>query len=141
MPSDTLAIVTMPLDGLRILVVEDEPDSLEVLTMLLTVHGATVTAAASAREALDLLTEARPDILVSDIGMPGEDGYALIRKIRAMSVERGGHIPAIALTGFATPIARAAAFAAGFQAHLAKPVEPDKLVSMIKSLVRTPAES
>jgi CheY-like chemotaxis protein len=89
------------LKGLRVLVVEDEPDSRDLLITVLQRYGAVATAAGSAAEALELLDELKPDLLFSDVGMPGEDGYALIQKVRARSPERGGRVPAVALTAYA----------------------------------------
>lgn len=121
------------LDGVSVLVVDDEPDTRELLTVVLRHYGATVTAVESARGALESLERARPDVLVSDIGMPGEDGYTLIRRIRAMEPE-GRPIPAIALTAYARTEERAHALRAGYQRHVAKPVEPLELASVIASL-------
>ena len=121
------------LDGLRILLVEDDADAREVLRLLLEIAGAKVEAVGSVRGALRAFDGFRPDVLVSDIGMPDEDGYALIRHVRAREVD-GGHIPAIALTGYVTSEDRAHLLAAGFQTHLPKPVEPDTLVAAIASL-------
>jgi PAS domain S-box-containing protein len=121
------------LDGVSVLVVDDEPDARELLTVVLRHYGATVTAVESAGGALESLERARPDVLVSDIGMPGEDGYTLIRRIRAMEPE-GRPIPAIALTAYARTEERARALRAGYQRHVAKPVEPLELASVIASL-------
>jgi PAS domain S-box-containing protein len=122
------------LDGLRLLIVDDEADTRELLTVLLTQHGAQVTACASAGEALALVEQWQPDVLISDIGMPDEDGYTLLKKIRALPPERGGRIPAAALTAFARSEDRVRALAAGFQTHIAKPVEIAELVIVIASL-------
>ncbi len=121
------------LDGVSVLVVDDEPDTRELLTVVLRHYGATVTAVESAGGALQSLERARPDVLVSDIGMPGEDGYTLIRRIRAMEPE-GRRMPAIALTAYARKEERARALRAGYQRHVAKPVEPLELASVIASL-------
>jgi CheY-like chemotaxis protein len=93
-----------------------------------------VTTAPSAAEALALIESGRPDVLVSDIGMPGEDGYALIRKVRALGAARGGNVPAIALTAYARAEDRVKAILAGFQHHVVKPVEPGELIAMVASL-------
>jgi PAS domain S-box-containing protein len=121
------------LNGLRILLVEDEPDARELIAILLQGSGATVEAVDSARDALQRLPLFIPDVLVSDIGLPRESGYDLIRQIRAMTSDIN-KIPAIALTAFATENDRKMSLSAGFQAHLAKPVEPADLLTTIKTL-------
>jgi two-component system CheB/CheR fusion protein len=126
------------LEGLHILVVDDEADIRELLLTILQEYGAQVTTATSANEALLLLT-AQPEaynILLSDIGMPGQDGYNLIRQVRELSPEAGGQIPAAALTGYVSHEEIQAAYLAGFQAHIAKPVEPFQLVFMMANLVK-----
>ena len=122
------------LHGVRVLVVEDDADGREVLTALLEVEGAKVTSAGSVREALDVLDGARPDVIVSDIGMPDEDGYTLTRRVRARELERGGAVPMIALTGYVNPDDRDRLFVVGFQATLRKPVDADEIVAAITSL-------
>jgi signal transduction histidine kinase/CheY-like chemotaxis protein len=116
------------LAGLRVLVVEDEADSRELFAKVLTTCGADVTTAASCEEALAFIRESavqnRPDVILSDLGMPRDDGFDLIRKVRALAPEEGGRIPAIAVTGYANPEDRQRALAAGFQTHLAKPIDP-----------------
>jgi CheY-like chemotaxis protein len=124
------------LDGLKVLVVDDEVDTLELLRMMLESWGAEVATASSVHEALLLLQRVQPDILISDIGMPEEDGYALIRNLRALPVEKGGKIPAVGLTAYASTEDRARVLAAGFQKHLAKPVEPADLVEAIANLAK-----
>ncbi|MBX9256886.1 PAS domain-containing protein [Desmonostoc muscorum CCALA 125] len=124
------------LDGLRVLLVDDEPSVRELFTTVLEVCGVEVTAVASAREALSTLM-ANPggyDLLLSDISMPEEDGYTLIRQVRALSVESGGQIPAVALTAHARDDDRREALSAGFQMHLAKPVESVQLIFVVASL-------
>lgn len=118
----------------RILLVEDDLDTQELIMTVLRRHGANVTAVTSSAAALKELGSVNPDVIISDIGMPAENGYELIRKIRALSPEAGGHVPAIALTAYASPLDRRRALLAGFQTHLAKPVEPDDLVAVIMSL-------
>ena len=122
------------LDGLRILVVDDNLDGRTLTSLVLTQAGASVTAATSVREAIQMLEGDRPDALVSDIGLPDEDGYALIRQIRQYEVEHGGFLPAIALTGYARAEDRARILAAGFQAHIPKPVEPVELTAVIATI-------
>jgi CheY-like chemotaxis protein len=125
------------LAGLSILVVDDTVDSLEMLTLLLQLHGASVTSARSAREALELFERQSFDVLISDIGMPVEDGYTLIRKLRSMEAERETTpVPAVALTGYAEYADRNRAIEAGFHDHLRKPVDADRLMSLITKLGR-----
>ncbi|MBW4574005.1 MAG: PAS domain S-box protein [Aphanothece sp. CMT-3BRIN-NPC111] len=122
------------LQNLRILVVDDEADARELLTTILEECGAQVATAASASEALDSLEQFKPDVLLSDIGMPNEDGYTLMRKIRALKPERGGQIPAAALTAYAGTQDRTQALLAGFQTHVPKPVELVELIAVVASL-------
>ena len=124
------------LAGLRILLVDDEPDAREVVAAILGAAGAEVASAASARAALEMIREWNPDVLVSDIGMPGEDGYELIRKVRALPPEGGGRVPAIALTAFARTQDRLKVISAGYQMHVPKPVEPVELATVVASLIR-----
>lgn len=124
----------LPLSGLRLLVVEDDGDTADLLQTILTYYGAAVTAATSAAEALPLLERTRPDVLISDISMPGGDGYALVRTLRTLGAERGGRTPALALTAHARAADTEHAFLAGFQAHVAKPVEPAELAQIIARL-------
>lgn len=117
--------------GMRILAVDDELDSRELLRRLLEGWGASVTLAASAKEALALLRQTRPEILIADIGMPGEDGYSLIRKVRELAPDDGGATIAISLTAYVRPEDRAAALRAGFHHHISKPVEPAELIALL----------
>jgi CheY-like chemotaxis protein/anti-sigma regulatory factor (Ser/Thr protein kinase) len=133
-PLDVFA-PTANLDGVRILVVDDEPDARSLIERMLTECAAVVTTAGSAGEAFERVAHEAPDILLSDIGMPKEDGYSLIRRIRSLSGAASG-IPAIALTAYARAEDRAKALQAGYQMHIAKPVEPVKLIAMIAKLVR-----
>ena len=122
------------LSGFWILAVDDEADAREIISFMLQINGARVTSANSAVEALEILQNASdriPDILLSDISMPNESGYALLEKIRALPREHGGQIPAVALTAFNRPEDREAAFEAGFQKHLGKPVDMDALIDAI----------
>lgn len=123
------------LKALRVLVVDDEADARELLTIALTQSGAEVRAAATVRAALDILGQWKPNVMVSDIGMPGEDGYDLIRTVRALESERGGTIPALALTGYASAEDAERARVAGYETHMAKPVAPSDLVMAVASLV------
>lgn len=123
------------LSGLTVLVVDDEPDARSLLQRVLEDHEARVITAASAEEAIAALIRDRPDVLVSDIGMPVEDGYSLIRRVRSMS-DGVANVPAIALTAYARVEDRVKAIHAGYQLHLSKPVEPIELASMIESVAR-----
>jgi CheY-like chemotaxis protein len=120
--------------GLRILVVDDEPDARALATTLLERCGAEVHAVSSAEEAMRALRELRPDVLLSDIAMPGEDGYGLIRRIRALPPEEGGRIPAAALTAHARAEDRRRTLLAGFNLHVPKPVDPEELLAVVASL-------
>lgn len=124
------------LSGVRVLLVEDDAAARELLVKVLRVAGAETRAAASSAEALDALGEWRPDIVLSDLGMRGDDGYVLIRAVRALPAERGGCVPAAALTVATEPQARNRAAAAGYDAQLAKPVEPVALLATVARLVQ-----
>ncbi|MEW6272868.1 MAG: CHASE domain-containing protein, partial [Thermodesulfobacteriota bacterium] len=130
-----------PLAGLRVLVVDDDGETRELIKVILEEFGAEVCAVASVTRALDALARLRPDVLVSDIAMPERDGYDLIRHVRGLRDEEGGKIPALALTAFARSEDCRRALLAGFQMHAAKPVEPDELVSMVAALARRPGEA
>jgi signal transduction histidine kinase/ActR/RegA family two-component response regulator len=121
------------LDGIRVLVVDDEPDAREVLGTILIAAGAEVEIASSAYEALEGLASFAPDVLVSDVGMPGDDGYALIRQVRE-GVSRFSRVPALALTAYASPEDARRAVLAGFDTHLSKPVEPATLTAVVSRL-------
>ena len=122
------------LTGLRVLLVDDEPDAREFLARVLSECGAEVHTAASTAEALQSIDQRMPDVLISDIGMPLSDGYDLIRTVRRLPADRGGQIPALALTAFARSEDRQRALLAGYQAHLAKPAQPTELMTQIASL-------
>jgi PAS domain S-box-containing protein len=122
------------LDGLRVLVVEDDDDSRGMLVAVLEQCRAEVVAVAGAEAAMRVLEGWRPDVIVSDIEMPGEDGFTLMRRLRGLPAERGGDIPAAALTAYARPEDRMRALMAGFQIHVPKPVEPAELVAVVASL-------
>ena len=119
----------------RILLVEDNDDSREMLELVFEQHGMTVTSVATAAEGLQALKQIKPDVLISDIGLPNEDGYQLIRKVRELSPEDGGLTPAIALTGYVSLQDRNHAFEVGYQEHLSKPVDIDKLLDLVEKLV------
>jgi hypothetical protein len=116
-------------------VVDDEADTREFLTTAITQYGGKVLAVASTREALKALEQFQPNVLVSDIGMPLEDGYSLIRQVRSRLAERGQQLPALALSAYSTQADSKRAIAAGFHQHLAKPVDPTELVEAIAKLL------
>jgi signal transduction histidine kinase/ActR/RegA family two-component response regulator len=122
------------LDGLRVLVVDDDREGLEMVDAILTRAGATVQTTVSASSGLDLIRTWKPDVLVSDIEMPSADGYVLIRQIRALGADEGGSIPAIALTAYGRPRDRGRAIDAGFTMHIPKPVDPGELTSIIAGI-------
>jgi CheY-like chemotaxis protein len=124
------------LTGVSIVAVDDEPDARALVQRLLEDRGATVRVAASASEALDLIVRSPPDVLVSDIGMPGEDGYAFIRRVRSLAAREGGDVPAVALTAYARTEDRVQAIRAGYQSHVVKPVDARELVAVVSSLGR-----
>jgi CheY-like chemotaxis protein len=123
------------LNGIKVLVVDDDPDARDILARILRGGGASVITASSAAEALEILTASKPALLISDIGMPGEDGYDLIRTVRALAEDDCGRVPAVALTAFARSEDRQRALLAGYQLHVAKPVEPSELLTVCASLV------
>ncbi len=123
------------LEGLRVLVCEDEPDARELLESILVECKATVTLASSVAEALDRFSESIPDVLISDIGMPDASGYELIRRIRALPPDKGGRVPAVALTAYASMADRTRALMEGFQNHVGKPTEPQELIAAVAALV------
>jgi CheY-like chemotaxis protein/anti-sigma regulatory factor (Ser/Thr protein kinase) len=131
---DTALQWTPMLTGTSVLVVEDQADTREILEEVLLQAGAEVKVAADAREAMDILHRFWPDVLVSDIAMPGEDGYSLIRRVRTMEMRQGRSISAVALTAYARAEDRVQALAAGYQMHVPKPVDPRELVLTISSL-------
>jgi CheY-like chemotaxis protein len=122
--------------GLRVLLVDDDLDTRELIASTLRRAGAEVTAVASATEAINNLRASPPDILLSDIAMPDQDGYCLIRQIRQLPATNGGEVPAIALSAFARKEDVARAIAAGFHFHLAKPVDPGELLDRISYFCR-----
>lgn len=133
--------LTKPLEGLRVLFVEDDDDFRELAAEILQMAGAAVESAGSAAEAFLAFQRSRPNVLVSDIGLPVEDGYSLMRKIRALEKEQGAApVPAIAVTGYAQVDDHARVHEAGYQQHLAKPVEPGVLIGIIASIAREPKE-
>lgn len=124
------------LAGLRVMVVDDEPDAREIVSAILAEGGAEIATASDTRQAIDLIEHWKPDVLVSDIGMPGESGYDLIRKVRAQPADKGGRTPAVALTAYARTQDRLNTLSAGFQMHVAKPIDPIELATVVASLGR-----
>ena len=134
--------MTDALKGISVLVVEDDDDTRELLRVLLETQGSVVTATANVQEALSAYDQSIPQVIVADIGMPDYNGYTLIGRVRARDRERGGNIiPAIALTAFTTAIDRDTVLSAGFQVHMPKPFEPDRLISVISDLAAQYGES
>ncbi|MBE9181709.1 response regulator [Oculatella sp. LEGE 06141] len=136
---DTLSphCLDFSLNGLQVLFVDDDRDSRELIAFLLKQHGAMVTEVASASEALNHLDQTKFDLLISDIGMPDMDGYALVRQLREQSPDQSGNIPAIALTAYAGEVDQQQALAAGFQQHITKPIEPAVLMQTIRTLMES----
>lgn len=126
------------LPSVHVLVVDDTPEIREALTTILEGEGARVTAVGTAEHALDLLEQSRPDVLLSDLEMPRKDGYWLIGQVRALAPERGGLTPAACLTGRTDPEDRARILGAGFQYHIAKPVDMSRLVGVVGILALKP---
>jgi CheY-like chemotaxis protein len=122
------------LDDLRVLVIDDEPDARELIRRVLSQCNAHVITATSAEEGLKILQAQRPNLIVSDIGMPEKDGYQFIREVRSLSASDGGRTPAIALTAFARSEDRTRAMRAGYQVHISKPIEPQELIATVESL-------
>ena len=137
-PASPGAITLEPsarLDGLRVMVVDDEPDTREMLSLMIGQLGAEVCACATSHDAMNLLGEWKPDVIVSDIEMPDEDGYELMRKVRQLEANSGERkVPAIALTAYGRVEDRVRALSAGYQMHIAKPAEPAELAAVIASL-------
>ncbi|HSM82083.1 MAG TPA: PAS domain-containing protein [Nodosilinea sp.] len=134
-----LPLVTADLTGIRVFSVDDSADTRELLTVLLGQYGAEVVTLGSAAEVLDTLKHRQPDVLISDIGMPEIDGYSLIRQIRNLPPEQGGQVPAIALTAYARDEDQQASLACGYQRHLSKPLDIEKLVQAVLELTQSPS--
>ncbi|HVZ30960.1 MAG TPA: response regulator, partial [Polyangiaceae bacterium] len=122
------------LNGVQVLVVDDEPDARELVAEVLMEAGAVVETARSAADGFTAFRRSRPDVLVSDIGMPDEDGFSFMRRIRALPADEGGRLPSLALTAFAREQDRTRAIQNGFTTHIGKPVNPDALVSAVANL-------
>ncbi|MEO8181466.1 MAG: response regulator [Deltaproteobacteria bacterium] len=136
LPAPSTVPPAVSLMGLRVLLVEDDPDARELVSAVLERAGADVQSEASADEGFDAMLSFRPQLLVSDIAMPDQDGYSLVRRIRALDPRVGGEIPCLALTAFTRAVDRERALAAGFTAHLGKPVDPARLVATVGDLAR-----
>ncbi|HYK21465.1 MAG TPA: response regulator, partial [Pyrinomonadaceae bacterium] len=124
------------LSGVNVLLVDDDSDTLALMATALTRRQANVTAVSSAGEAMQAITQKRPDVLVSDIAMPGEDGYGLIQKVRSLENGQSASIPAVAITAYAKEEDRKRALSSGFQIYLAKPVEVTELISVVARAAR-----
>jgi CheY-like chemotaxis protein len=124
------------LDGLKVLVVDDDPDALELASTILGGAGAMVKLCRSAADALVRLQSWRPDVLVSDIDMPGEDGYSLIARVRALDDDRGGRTPAVALTAYGRTEDRVRTLSSGYSMHIPKPVDPDEFTTVVAGVAR-----
>ncbi len=133
---DQLPQRSLDLQGIHILVVDDDFDTRDFLEFFLQASGAVVTTVASAEEALTVLSQVQPDVLLSDIGLPGMDGYTLMRRVRGLPPEQGGKIPAIAFTAWTREADQLKALEAGFQMHISKPVNLEKLSEAIASFVK-----
>jgi CheY-like chemotaxis protein len=129
------------LDNLRVLVIDDEPDARELIRRVLSQCNAHVITAASAEEGLRVLLAQKPNVIVSDVGMPEKDGYQFIREVRSLSASDGGRTPAIALTAFARSEDRTRAMRAGYQVHISKPIEPQELIATVGSLANQVRDS
>lgn len=127
------------LDAVRVLVTDDEPDALALTVATLSAAGAEVCASSSVLQALVLMQRFKPHVLLSDLEMPGEDGYAFIAKVRGLPVQEGGLVPAIALSAYGRPDDRLRAIAAGFSMHVPKPVDPGELTAIVAGLATQPA--
>jgi len=139
-PIDEEMPATLParsLDDVQVLLVDDDPDTLQVLTLSLSESNARVQTASSVAEALEMLEWFEPDVLVSDLAMPGEDGYSLISKLRAIEAEKGKHTPAVALTAYVRIEDRTRALSAGFNMFVPKPIQPNELITVIASLTES----
>ncbi len=122
------------LDGLRLLIVDDNIDTLKLIAVIFEDYQVRVRTAVSVDEAVEVIQEWKPDVLISDICLPGKDGYSLIRSIRSFEAEEGGFLPAVALTGYLFPEDYIQALNAGFQKYISKPFDPDELVAVVAEL-------
>ena len=132
--TEALAQALPHLDGVSVLVVDDDADSRSFVCQLLEHHGATVSMSDSTSDALSRFRQLRPDVIISDIGMPDEDGYALIKRVRSLSSHEGGNTPAMALTAYARNQDETAALSAGYHRHVRKPVDVAELITAVAEL-------
>lgn len=123
------------LEGLKVLVVDDNEDSCDLITIALKIQAVEVTAVNSVREALEVFADWQPDVIISDIAMPDEDGYSFVHQLRTSGDKKGKQVPAIALTAYVGKVAQQQALDAGFQKYIAKPIEPEGLIFAIADLV------
>jgi CheY-like chemotaxis protein len=133
-PPTAMPVVT--LRGLRVLVVDDDPDTVDLFSRVLREGGVELRSASSAAEALRVFGDWRPDVLISDVEMPEEDGYSLIRRVRALGAAQGGDVPAVAITAYGRMADRVRLLAAGFNMHVPKPVEPGELMVLLAAVAR-----
>ena len=136
---ESLAVPNISLMGVRVLLVDDDRDTLDLFTNIVEETHAEVRVATSVAEALDMFEVWRPDVVVSDVEIPGEDGYGLIRRLRERTVVDGGAVPAVAVTAYGRLEDRVRLLAAGYNTHIPKPVEPAELVIVLAALTRRPA--
>jgi CheY-like chemotaxis protein len=129
-------VADVSLKGVRVLVVDDEIDTVDLFRHVLATTGAEIETAMSAAEAMARLKQRRPDVILCDIGMPDEDGYTLIRRVRGLSALRGGDVPAVAVTAYGRVEDRVRSLEAGYDVHITKPVEPAALIAVVASLVK-----
>lgn len=123
------------LSGSQVLIVDDNDDSLELLTFILEECQVEIIKAKSVAEAMDCLARSRPNLLISDVSMPGEDGYVLIEKVKQLTTAQGWQLPVIALTAFATEAEQQRLLAAGFQMHLVKPIDPNEVIAVVMEVM------
>ena len=133
-PATPAVFIAGELAGLKVLVVDDQADARDLIRRVLEGCGAAVITAGSAAQALQMVEADAPDVLVTDIGMPDADGFELLKRVRALGPERGGTVPAVALTAFARSEDRTRALRAGFLVHVSKPVDPSELVATVASV-------
>ena len=134
--AERVAVAGLSLRGVRLLLVDDQADTLELFGHMLSRNGAEIETATSVPEAMAAFARRPPDVLVADVEMPGEDGYALIRRVRALDPAKGGAVPAVAVTAYGRVEDRVRLLAAGYNMHVPKPIEPAELVAVLATLAR-----